>query len=192
MDDTWKEYFENTKNNKARPNLVKALSFVKDREQVLELGAGALTDSVFLLKEGFTMITAVDKEPIAQKVANMLPKEHFSYVISTFESLEYPENKFDLINAQFSLPFIHPEVFTEVFKKIVGSLKKEGVFVGHLYGKNDEWALSEKSMTFHTVDEVRELLSGLEIIDFQEKEWDKPTAEGSMKHWHTFLFIVRK
>lgn len=187
----WKNYFEDTKDYPPRPLLVKTLPYVKERGEALDIGSGALNESRFLLSEGFDRVTAIDKEPIAQEITETLPIEKFAYVQSTFESFDFPVSTFDLINAQYSLAFIAPAAFNEVFKKIVASLKTGGVFTGNFFGKKDGWAL-DKEKTFHSIEEVKELLAGLEIIDFQEKEWDGETASGEMKHWHTFNFIVRK
>ena len=109
MSKLWKEYFEQTKNDPPRPLLIKALSFVKERNNVLDLGAGALNDSIYLLGEGFKHVTAVDKEPMALEIAKNLPSDKFEYVIKSFETFEFPKEKFDLINAQCSLPFISPK-----------------------------------------------------------------------------------
>ena len=111
MDNTWKNYFNNTKNQPSRPLLVKAVTFVKSKDQALDLGAGALMDSIYLLSQGFSHITALDKEPVAKEIADNLPKDRFSYIISPFESYDFPKDKFDLINAQYSLLFINPSDF---------------------------------------------------------------------------------
>lgn len=47
-------------------------------------------------------------------------------------------------------------------------------------------------MTFQTKEEARNLLSELEVVLFEEKENDRLTAAGKMKHWHVFDFIARK
>ena len=32
----------------------------------------------------------------------------------------------------------------------------------------------------------------MEVLFFEEKENDNPTAAGNMKHWHVFDFILKK
>ena len=71
------------------------------------------------------------------------------------------------------------------------SLKKGGVFCGQFFGVNDEWSKNPK-MTFHTEDQAKKLLDGLEIISFKEVEEDSTTANGTPKHWHIFHIIAKK
>ncbi len=190
-DSTWQNYFEKTKSKPPRPLLVKALPFVKERRKALDLGSGALNDTVFLLKQGFEHVTAVDREPVAKEIAAALPADRFEYVIATFETFPFPTKTFDLVNAQYALPFIAPEKFAEVFANITNSLVEGGVFTGQLFGDRDGWS-AKPGMTFHTLAQAKELLSGLEILSFEEEENDQPTAAGVMKHWHVFHFVGRK
>jgi hypothetical protein len=191
MSQNWKEYVEKTKNSKPRPLLVEALMFVLEKNQALDLGAGALNDSSCLLNENFNHVTAVDKEAVAGDIAKSFPSDRFTYSISSFENYNFPFNTYDLINAQFSLPFISPESFGEVWEKIKNSLKKEGVFAGQLFGEHDEWSKNPQ-MTFQNAEKVDELLKSFEILSLSEVEKDSLTAKGDMKHWHIFHFIVRK
>ncbi len=187
----WQTYFELTKSKPPRGLLVEALTHVSNRGHALDLGAGALNDSLFLLKEEFEHVTAVDREALAQTVADKLPSEKFTYTISKIENFEFPSEKFDLVNAQYALPFVSPESFDEVLEKIGGSIKRGGIFTGQLFGDRDEWR-THADMTFQTEDKTRKLLSDFDLLFFKEDEADRPTAEGTMKHWHVFHFIVRK
>ena len=189
-DSVWREYFNNTKDKPVRPLLLKAIPYVKHREVAIDLGSGALNDSKFLLGEGFKRVIALDKEFVAEEIAASLPQDRFEYMISPLETFDFPTT-FDLVNAQYSLPFINQEHFESVFFKIISALKDNGIFVGQFFGDRDDWTLNNE-MTFHSKEQVADLLSGHEIIFFEEKENDRPTAAGNMKHWHVFDFIIRK
>lgn len=189
--DVWENYFKETKDNPPRSLLVKSLSFVTKKDSALDLGSGALNDSIYLLDQGFNNVTAVDIEPVAKEIANTLPQNRFEYVTVNFEEFEFPENHFDLINAQYSLPFLNPDSFETVIKNIINSLKDGGIFTGQFFGNGDEWADKEK-MTFLTLGRAKEILSDLELLYFEEEEKEKPTASGKMKHWHVFHIIARK
>lgn len=188
---TWTEYFEQTKNQPPRSLLVEALKFVLEKDEAIDLGSGALNDSKYLLEQGFKHVAALDKEPVAKEIAEKLPKEKFTYIISDFETYSFPVNKFDLVNAQYALPFIKPEVFENVFHNIVASIKADGILVGQLFGNRDEWK-NKENMNFHTLEEAKGMFLDLEILYFEEEEKEKPTAAGIMKHWHVFHFIARK
>jgi SAM-dependent methyltransferase len=187
----WQEYYKQTKEDPPRESLVRAMELVEEKEEALDLGAGALNDTKYLLEEGFQKVIAIDREPSVKELGQEINSEKLEIVISSFESFEFPENTFDLINAQYSLPFIPPESFNEVFKKIKSSLKTGGIFVGQLFGERDEWR-DNPLMTFHTSEEVKGLLSGVEVIDLREEEKDGETASGVMKHWHIFHITARK
>ena len=111
---SWDEFVELTKNKPPRSLLVKALPYVHERNTALDLGAGALNDSMYLLSEKFAHVIAVDKNPVATDIAAGLPPERFTYTISSLESFNFPPTVADLITAQYALPFISPESFDEI------------------------------------------------------------------------------
>lgn len=188
---SWYQFAELTKNKPPRKLLVKALPFVKERNLALDLGAGALNDSTYLLDEKFEHVIAVDKEPVALDISKNLPPDRFTYEISGLESYNFDKEAADLITAQYTLPFISTNSFEQVWENIAECLKEEGVFTGQLFGDRDEW-FGNESMTFHNRGEAQRLLGYFEILDLEEEEQDKPTAAGIMKHWHVFHFILRK
>ncbi len=191
-DTTWKEYFENTKNSNPRPLLTKAVKLVQKKNEALDLGSGAFNDVHFLLSTGFNHIVAVDKVSVANDLLKKLLPTQVSYVISRFEDFDFIKQNYDLINAQYSLPFINKHSFTDVYKKIIQSLKSGGVFTGQFFGDRDEWNTGISNMTFHTKNEALALLKGLNVIEFTEEEKNGNTAAGKLKHWHVFHFIAVK
>jgi len=188
---TWKDYFENTKNNPPRPLLVKALESVNKKNEALDFGSGALNDSKYFLLQNFKHVTALDKVDVAHDVAKDLPKERFDYVISSFEEFNFPENFFDIVNAQYALPFISPNQFKRVFMNMFNSLKNGGILTGQFFGDRDEWK-DNPNMTFLNKEEVYFYLKDYKIIYFQEEEKDKTSKKSEAKHWHLFHFIVQK
>jgi len=188
---TWKAYHEKTKERPPRESLRKALELVTKRGKALDLGAGALADSKHLLTAGFENVIAVDSEASILERAKEIKDKRLEIVISTFEDFNFVPNDCDLINAQFSLPFAHPESFTNVFGKLKDSLTTRGVFAGQLFGDRDEWK-TNPNMTFHTQEEVQGLLSGLEVLELREEEKDGATVSGDSKHWHVFHILARK
>lgn len=186
----WKIYYEATKAKPPRPLLVKAIEFVENKGKAIDLGAGNLNDTKFLLNEGFEVI-AIDKSPLMAEEAKNIPHEKLRVQTVGFEEFNFPTEEYDLATAMFALPFTSPQRFNEVFEKIRNSLKKGGIFCGQLFGDRDEWK-TDTRMTFHTEEEAKKLFSGFEVIFFKEDEKDDKTAAGVMKHWHIFHFIIRK
>lgn len=188
----WGKYYEQTKENPPRSSLVRAVGLVQNKGNALDLGSGALNDTRYLVSVGFEHVTAVDKNPVSEQEVEKLPRDKVSYDGSSFEDFNFQENSYDLINAQYSLPFTSKESFDEVFDSVIKSLKPGGVFVGQFFGDRDAWNIEGKSMTFQTREEVETLLSDFKIIELKEEEVDGKTASGDAKHWHVFHFIAVK
>ncbi|MDB5266579.1 MAG: class SAM-dependent methyltransferase [Parcubacteria group bacterium] len=188
----WEQYYEQTKETPPRPSLVNAVELVQDKHEALDLGSGALNDTRYLLSVGFEHVTAVDKNPVSGEVLEQLPAEKVTYEISSFEDFDFVEGAYDLINAQYSLPFTSKGKFNDVIQSIIKSLKPGGVFVGQFFGDRDEWNVEGRDMTFQTKEEAESLLQGLKIAEFSEEEKDGKTAAGETKHWHVFHFIAVK
>ncbi len=186
------DYIEKTKNNPPRPLLVKALEFIQHKNNALDLGAGAFVDTKYLLKEDFKHVVALDRSALALEIYENLPKDKVDYTISTFANYDFPVETFDLINAQFSLPFNPPDSFTVMFEKLSRALATGGIFTGQFFGDRDEWNTPESGMTFHSLAAVKKLLADLETIYFEEEEKDEKPVIGAMKHWHIFHVIARR
>ena len=188
----WDKYVENSKGQPPRELLGRALQFVPERGSAIDVGAGALNDTRFLLDEGFVSVTALDSAPIAQDIADTMPAKRFRYVISTFEAFDFPVAAYDLVNAQYALPFVRPDHYDRVFAAVLATLRPGGIFTGQFFGDRDDWA-GTPNMTFHSRSSALQLLAPLTLIEFTEE--DDPastTLSGQPKHWHLFHFIARR
>jgi tellurite methyltransferase len=193
MAQDWKVYITKTKNGPPRSLLIRAVDFVENKNLALDLGAGALNDTKFLLEKGFNKVIALDQDNIGQEIFEALPKDKVDYLISTYDKYDFPTETFDIINAQFALPFNPPNTFNLMFAKLKSSLKNKGIFAGQFFGVRDEWHGLRPEMSFHALEQIEELLSGMEIIEIKEEEKDdKPVVGNNIKHWHVFHVIARK
>jgi len=187
MSEKWEGYYKATHEREPHALLVTALTYVKERERALDLGAGAGRDTRFLLAQGFKTVDVVEQGTDA---LHYLPSEATVATVS-FSEHTYPSEAYNLVNAQFSLPFNPPDSFEDVIAKIKKSLKAGGVFTGQFFGKEDGWA-EDETMTFHTKEDVEHLLNDLEIFFLEESQEKGKTAIGGEKNWHIFNFIVQK
>ena len=187
----WETYYKNTQGRPPRKELIEAMKFVVNKGSALDMGAGALQDSKYLLGEGFSKVIALDSEPTLAARGKGIEDKRLEVTVNSFENFDFPNETFDLVNAQYSLPFIQPKQFARVFESIKKSLNKDGVFVGQLFGDRDDWSANE-NMTFFTKKDAEELVGNMEIINFDEEERDGQTAAGDKKHWHVFNLILRK
>lgn len=186
-------FFETTKNLPPHRLLQEAVSLIDKKDRALDLGAGALRDTRFLLSDGFKEVVAVDASGETSAMAEAIGDERLTAVESRFEDYQFPQNWFDLVSSQFALPFCYPEQFPRVFDSLVSSLVQKGVFTGHLFGDRDEWANKQSlAKTFHTKAEAEEVFTGLDIRKFNEVEVDGQIADGTPKHWHYFEVIAVK
>ena len=81
-EDGWRDYYRNTRARPPRPLTLKALPHVPSRNQALDLGAGALNDSRYLLAEGFAHVTALDQTPVAAEATVFTWEGLFQAMIS--------------------------------------------------------------------------------------------------------------
>jgi tellurite methyltransferase len=183
-------YIEARRFDPPRPLLIKAAALVERREHALDAGAGALNATKYLLSAGFAHVTALDASPHAQKIAEELPPERVTFVLSRFEDFVFPENSYDLVNAEFTLPFINRGHFAPVFTKLLNSVRDGGIFTGQLFGTNDSWNVENSGMSFHTRAEVEALFRDFELLQFEEEDHPGTTKLGEPKHWHIFHIIA--
>jgi SAM-dependent methyltransferase len=189
---SWSEYFELSKNNAPSSLLETAIPLAPDREQALDLGAGSLKDSKFLLSMGFRHVTAIDGDPAIKKYADKIPATILKIQIKKLENLQLPNNRYDLINASYSLPFTKPPHLPALVEQIISALKPGGIFCGQFFGPQDSWNTPENQLSFTDSKTVKKLLSPLKIIHFQEEQLDANTIDGEAKHWHLFHIIAGK
>ncbi len=190
------EYFEKTRSTGASKTLVEALALVPSRAEALDLGSGSGRDSLFLLEQGFKHVVALDSESAAARVLEFVPedkKSKIEFVQQRFDEFEFGQERFDVINAQYSLAFNPRDTLVDVFERLKASLKSGGVFVGNLFGDHDEWNTPNDTRTYLSRKEVETLLEGLEVVSLTEI--DDPhgtTAAGGQKHWHKFDVVAQK
>lgn len=174
-----------------RPLLMRAAALA-EKAHALDAGAGALNATKYLLSAGFAHVTALDSAPASQQLAVELSPEQVSFVLSRFEDFAFPTGAYDLVNAEFSLPFIHRDAFAAAFVKLLGSVKDGGVFTGQLFGLRDSWNTPETAMNFHSRDAVERLLASFDTLEFEEEDHPGKTKLGEPKHWHIFHILARK
>jgi trans-aconitate methyltransferase len=192
-ENTWENYYQKIKGRAPRPLLLDALKQYPSGESLhaIDLGCGDGTESALLLERGWHVL-AIDGEPAAIKhLLAKVPAESRSRLetqVSRFEDVILPPA--DLIHASLSIPFCKPEHFPALWQKIVDAIKPGGRFAGQFFGVRDSWA-NDREMTFHTEEQVREMLQDFEIESFHEQDEDGNAVSGP-KHWHVFTVIARK
>lgn len=191
--ENWRKHFESRKNNnEPSPLLMKAVSFLGDKLnfEALDIGSGNGIDAAYLVNKGYR-VTAIDNSPIVGEYIKDLSEKLF-FVNMSVEKYNFPNNRFGLVNAQWSLPYVVKGEFERVFKDVVRSLIDGGVFVGQFFGNKDDLIFSAPDMTFLSRLKVERVLSSLEVVELKEEEYEGKVGVTETRHTHVFQIIARK
>ena len=187
------KYYDNTESDIPRKNVkyfVESIKKVPGR--AIDIGCGAGNDSVYLLKNGWSVIS-IDKENVEERISKRMSLKElkrFRFQKQDLENMKLEET--DLIVANYSLSFCYKQKFDEVWKNIKKNICIDGYFVGNFFGINDSWNRAESNMTFFKKEQVLDLFDEFDVIKFNEIEKDGLTGLGNMKHWHIFNVIAKK
>ncbi len=194
----WKKYYELAKDAlPAKLLRVVVEKYLPDKGKALDVGAGHLIESMFLLEKGF-QVTAIDSSEASRELANKIINPDFNFIQDTIQQTEISENTFSLAVATHILSHIPPTDFEAVLFKILKSLKPGGIFCGNFFGERDGWNIPESTKTFLTIKKVKDYFSDLEIRFVGEREfedtfgWAQINNLQDMKHWHIISIVAIK
>jgi len=161
----------------------------------VDLGCGDGRDTVELLRRGWRVL-AIDGHPdgIARLRAKVpaAAMGRLETMVARFEDVPLP--RCDLVNASFSIPHCRPADFGAMWERIVGAVRPGGRFAGQLFGVRDGWAKRPDGITrtYHSREQVEEMLEGFEVEMLDEIERPGKTAMGEPKDWHVFHIVARR
>ena len=121
------KFFENTKDSLPHKNVQ---MFCENNTQIgtaIDFGCGAGRDTVFLIKNGWDVIS-IDKENtqlLIEQNLNDEEKKQFKFLQSEFEDCKIEKN--NLFVANFSIPFCKKEYFEQLWRNIVGSIRENRI-----------------------------------------------------------------
>jgi tellurite methyltransferase len=189
-EERWSEFVRNTAGAPPWPQLERAAELFDQPGDALDVGAGAGRDTAYLLRRGWR-VTAVDASPAAAAALRLLPlRRNLRVVVSTIEDFEPAD--YDLVNAQFSLPFIVRSRFDATVRRLRDSVRRSGVMAATFFGRNDEWNVAGAEQTFSSRADIEPVFSEWTIIELTEVDEDGQTADGRPKHWHVFHLIAQR
>jgi tellurite methyltransferase len=193
----WAAYYRWTRTRPPRELLLRTLDHIEweggssKRCAAIDLGFGAGTDTLELLRRGWTVLAIDAQRDAAEFLSHRVParlRASLTTLIAPMEGLELPPA--DLIYASYSLPFCCPNEFPQLWREIGRALRPGGHFAGQLFGNRDEW-FGQRPMVFRNLREVRSLTHGYKVELLRETEEDGQSFEGP-KHWHFFDLILEK
>jgi hypothetical protein len=205
LDISWDEYNAAQVGRAPRASLTAALDAVGHRDHLrgasrgqdrppvaVDLGCGEGVEVTALLEQGW-IVHAVDAEAAPlERLAERTPpglRERLHVHQTPYADIDVlPEA--DLMHASYSLPYCEPVHFHRLWAAVRASLRPGAVLACQLFGPHDD-AYGDPAMTFHTADEARALVDGLEIVSWTEEDADG-TAYTGPKHWHVFHVVARR
>lgn len=166
--------------------------YVKHKSAALDLGAGNLRDSKFLLARGFGRVVAVDTSEDSLPFSN----QNIEFHQERIESFVPQALEFDLVCAFNILPFLSARDVALVFERVAASLKPGGVFVGNALGKDDQWVKEGKHVSSFTQESVCRLCRMLHLVFLSEAKCQgkviTPNGTSAPRFWHTLNFLAIK
>ena len=187
----WDVYYQTIgdKPNDLVPEILK--KYPIGRRGSLDLGAGNMRDSKFLLSEGFMRVVAVD-ETVETLSYGCEGIELHICGVDSFES----ESEFDLA-ISFHTLFYVPEDRTKIlFQHVQKSLRSGGIFAFNVLGEDDEWIVRGGPMYHSTAQSLACLCRGFEVLEDHEiKKHDfnvNPLGMVVPKYWHQHKVVLRK
>jgi len=127
------KFYEKTKNSLPSCFVKKIIESGIKPGTAIDLGCGAGRDTVFLLKNGWTVL-AIDKENTIQFIQDKLEKqelEKLNFKCCSFEKVKFIKN--DLVVANFSLPFCNINSFNSFWRSLTNSISQNRIFCGQLF-----------------------------------------------------------
>jgi SAM-dependent methyltransferase len=185
----WEKFVDATRDEPPWPRLVRATEMFEFAGDALDVGPGAGRDTAYLLNHGWR-VTAIDSSPSAIKALERFAHHNLRVVATRIE--DFVPSAYDLVNAQFSLPFIPSEQFSVTVQRLRDSVRPNGVLAATFFGKHDEWNVAGTNLSFSTRADIEELFHGWDVIELTEVEEDGRVATGAPKHWHVYHLIARR
>jgi SAM-dependent methyltransferase len=176
------------------PNLLllHALDILNVRKgRALDIGAGPLNDTKFLLRAGFS-VDAVDRDPHTLALASELHDPRFNFVHADIRDVPIEANAYSLVVALHVLPFLPRTDLPQLLSSIIDGMSQGGILCCTFLGPDDSWAQKRPHMTFYSRADLDSLFSRFQPIVFSDCEYDGTNAKGEPKRWHVLRCIFRK
>lgn len=193
----WKAYYRWTADRPPRELLLQTLNHLdweggrRRGRKAVEIGFGAGTDTLELLRRGWNVLAVDAQEDAARFLERRVPprlRRSVTMLVEPMEELELPPT--DLVYASFSLPFCDPARFPGLWSAIRRALRPGGHFAGQLFGVQDEWH-GQRQFSFFDRAGVLNLCRGMRVELLRETVEEGRSFDGP-KHWHFFDLIVEK
>lgn len=157
----------------------------------LDLGCGVGAEAEFLARTGFT-VDAIDKSDAMAKATKARCQDlPVSVIEGDFLDFEMKPDRYTLVTAINSLPFVAKKDCETLLGRVQESLMPGGVAILAVFGPEHQWK-DRQDMSFWTAEEFKGLWDGFLIKDFQEFKGMRPTLAGEEIFQHRIHLVAQK
>jgi hypothetical protein len=196
------EYYKRRLSFGVSPLLSQTLfNYTFNEKIAIDLGCGCGVDVAHLIDHKWRVI-GIDSQPLASKTMkkafpSQFSNSNFRFVNSEIEKLDYEKilcewQKPTLLNAQFSLSFVKPDLFPKFWEKATQTIATGGIFCGNFFGRRHGFNIRHNAQyTFLTNRQIIALFKDkFEIVYINEMDLER--TEFIDARFHYFDFIVKK
>ncbi len=166
--------------------------FVTRREACLDLGAGNLRDSKFLLWQGFSRVVAVDSSEDSLPFAT----EGIELHIMPIEQFVPEKDAFDFAFSANTFFFLSPTQIANALQNVLNGLRAGGIMAFNVLGKEDGWVVMGEQVSSFTEESLKALCVGFEVLGVGEGRNQAKHLNSfgilETKFWHTISIVLRK
>lgn len=156
-----KQFYENTIETDMKELYGEFLQFIKPGVHILDLGCGSGRDSLFFKQKGYR-VTALDGSKEMVKLSSRLIDQPVLHL--RFQEINF-DKEFDAVWACASLLHVNDKEIDDVLERIIGSLKKDGVFYSSFkYGDKEE-EREGRYFRYHNEDSFEKLIQNHEQLE---------------------------
>ena len=197
VDDAWPAYYDALAGREPRPLVARAMTVTGPPaadDHAVDLGCGDGTEAAALAAAGWRVL-AVDgsadgvrrtRALLEALVAEGRVEAHrVEARRAELSAVDLPACR--LVLSCFALPFA--EDLAAAWAGARGALVPGGVLAVTIFGDRDDWT-GEPGVSTVTRTRLEEMLDGLDVLELDEAEEDRPTALGVAKHWHTYEVLA--
>lgn len=179
----WQQYYDKV-GEKPNSLVLQAVEKTKSRQAALDLGAGNLRDSKYLLSKGFARVIAVDHLPDSREFL----VDGIELHISAIECGEIAPEFYDLVICCNTFFFIDSCFVKRLFGDVLEGLRPGGIFACNVLGKEDDWVLAGNPVSSFIEEELLSLCNGFKVIDgLSEVRYND-----GQKNWHLWSLLLQK
>lgn len=158
--------------------------------QVIDLGFGSASVPLYFLERGW-QVTAIDRDPTAveslERNLRFRFRRRLTTICTDFRKIDF--QRASLVHPGYSLQYVQPGEFHALWGRLAEALYPGGVFAGHFFGMDDQFARHD-GFTVLAEGEIHELLSGWRIV-----YWDEYNGAGQRdpsRWWHFHTVVAQR